>query len=68
MSEIENQLRRFRIRWRSKLILKDPLGIGVLLAYMALKTNEVQNVRSIALGIEIGLDSEAILESLVLIG
>lgn len=66
LSEIENELMRFRLSWRSKLVLKDPLGVGVMLAYLALKINEVQNIRKIALGLEAGMQPVAILESLVL--
>jgi vacuolar-type H+-ATPase subunit C/Vma6 len=32
----------------AKSILKDPLGIGVLLGYLALKLNEISNLRWIA--------------------
>ena len=41
-------------------ISRDPLGIGVLLGYVALKVNEVANLRWIAQGINLGLKSEAI--------
>lgn len=66
LSEIENELMRFRLSWRSKLVLKDPLGVGVILAYLALKINEVHNLRKIALGLDAGMEPVAILESLVL--
>lgn len=66
LSEIENELMRFRLSWRSKMVLKDPLGVGVLLAYLALKINEVHNIRKIALGLDAGMQAEAILESLVM--
>jgi vacuolar-type H+-ATPase subunit C/Vma6 len=42
------------------LIPKDPLGIGVVLGYIALKINEVNNIRWIAQGANIGLKAEAI--------
>jgi V/A-type H+-transporting ATPase subunit C len=67
LSEIENELMRSRLSWRSKLVLKDPLGVGVILAYMALKINEVRNIRKIALGLDAGMEPVAILESLVLL-
>jgi vacuolar-type H+-ATPase subunit C/Vma6 len=65
ISELEKQLRKFRLSWSSLLIGKDPLGIGVLLGYLALKTNEVSNVRWIAHGIHSGLDSNGIRRELV---
>ncbi len=60
LSEFEKHLQRFRLKSMSNLITKDPLGIGVVLGYVALKTNEVNNVRWIAQGINLGLKSDAI--------
>jgi V/A-type H+-transporting ATPase subunit C len=60
LSDFEKQLKRFRLTWMSRQITKDPLGIGVLLGYMALKVNEVSNIRWIAQGINLGLKAEAI--------
>jgi len=60
LSDIEKQLKRFRLAWMAGQIVKDPLGIGVLLGYIALKTNEVNNIRWIAHGINLGLSAEAI--------
>jgi vacuolar-type H+-ATPase subunit C/Vma6 len=60
LSDIEKHLKRFRLRWMSRQIYKDPLGIGVLLGYLALKINEVSNIRWIAQGIHLGLYTEAI--------
>jgi V/A-type H+-transporting ATPase subunit C len=60
LSDFEKELRRYRLRWMSNLITKDPLGIGVLLGYLALKTNEIGNLRWIAQGINLGLKAEAI--------
>jgi V/A-type H+-transporting ATPase subunit C len=51
----ETHLKRFRLSWFSKLFLKDPLGIGVFLGYLALKINEINNLRWIALGTNLGL-------------
>lgn len=67
LSDIEEQLLRFRLEWRSKLALKDPLGIGVLLSYLALKINEVQNIRRVIAGIDAGLDPEDVLETLMVV-
>jgi vacuolar-type H+-ATPase subunit C/Vma6 len=36
------------------------LGIGVLLGFLALKTNEIGNIRWVAQGINMGLKAEAI--------
>jgi vacuolar-type H+-ATPase subunit C/Vma6 len=41
-------------------IAKDPLGIGVVLGYLALKTAEVGHIRWIAYGISLGLPTERI--------
>jgi vacuolar-type H+-ATPase subunit C/Vma6 len=57
LSEFETQLKHFRMRWLAELIYKDPLGIGVFLGYLALKINEVNNLRWIAQGINIGLST-----------
>jgi vacuolar-type H+-ATPase subunit C/Vma6 len=60
LSDIERQLRLFRLRRMAYLLAKDPLGIGVVLGYTALKTNEVANIRRIAIGLRIRLGAEAI--------
>jgi vacuolar-type H+-ATPase subunit C/Vma6 len=60
LSEFEKQFKRFRLAWMSKQIIRDPLGIGVLLGYSALKTNEVSNIRWIAQGFSLGLNTNAL--------
>lgn len=60
LSEFEKFLKRYRLTWASSLITKDPLGIGVVIGYIALKTNEVGNIRWIAQGINLGLKPDAI--------
>jgi len=60
LSDLEKQLRRFRLSWMAGQISKDPLGIGVLLGFIALKTNEVNTIRWIAHGINLGLSADAI--------
>jgi vacuolar-type H+-ATPase subunit C/Vma6 len=60
LSDFEKQLRRFRLRHIASLLPKDPLGIGVVLGYAVLKTNEVVNIRRIALGLRLRLSPEAI--------
>lgn len=60
LSDIEKQLKRYRLHWMASQIIKDPLGIGVLLGYFALKINEINNIRWIAHGINLGLNTDAI--------
>ena len=60
LSEFERYLKRFRRQWASSLITKDPLGIGVVIGYVALKINEISNIRWIAQGINLGLKPDAI--------
>jgi vacuolar-type H+-ATPase subunit C/Vma6 len=68
LSEFEKQLRRFRLERMSALISKDPLGIGAVLGYLALKINEISNIRWIAHAINLGLASNSIRSELVYIG
>lgn len=65
LSSFEGQLYRFRLAALVRLIARHPLGIGVLLGYLALKTNEVNNLRWIANGIHLGLRPEEIRTELV---
>lgn len=60
LSEIEKHLSRFQLNWMQAQISKDSLGIGVLLGYHALKTNEIANIRWIAQAVNMGLKAEAI--------
>jgi len=60
LSAFERQLKRFRLNWMSGAMVKDPLGIGVPTGYLALKINEVNNVRWIAQGIHMGLKTDII--------
>lgn len=60
LSEIENSLRRYQLHWLAWKIAKDPLGIGVVLGYLALKTNEIANLRRIARGVQLKQGQEAI--------
>lgn len=57
LSDLERQLRRFRLDWSARQIIADPLGIGMVLGYCALKVNEVSNLRWIANGIQLGLSA-----------
>ena len=67
LSDVEKQLKRYRLEWMANQLTKDPLGIGVVLGYIALKTNEVGNVRWIARGIDLGLKAEAIRDELEMV-
>jgi vacuolar-type H+-ATPase subunit C/Vma6 len=60
LSDIEKKLRRYRLEWMARQITKDPLGIGVVLGYSALKVNEVGNIRWIAQSLNLGLKADAI--------
>ncbi len=60
LSDIERQLRHYQLEWMSQQIIRDPLGVGVLLGYFASKVNEVSNLRWIAHGISLGLTPNAI--------
>lgn len=60
LSSFEKHLSRYRLERTSRLISKDPLGIGVLVGYLAQKTNEVSNIRWIAHGINLVLKPDAI--------
>lgn len=60
LSDIERQLKHYRLKWMAGQIKKDPLGIGVVLGYVALKVNEVGNIRWITQGINLGLKPDAI--------
>ena len=60
LSDIERQLKHYRLEWMAGQITKDPLGIGVVLGYVALKVNEVGNIRWITQGINLGLKADAI--------
>jgi V/A-type H+-transporting ATPase subunit C len=60
LSDIELYLRRYRLHWSRVQMSKDPLGIGVPIGYLALKTNEVGNLRWIAHGLRQGIDKQII--------
>jgi vacuolar-type H+-ATPase subunit C/Vma6 len=60
LSDLEKELRRFRLRWMARLIISDPLGIGVPVGYCALKASEVTNIRWIAQGINLNLARDTI--------
>jgi vacuolar-type H+-ATPase subunit C/Vma6 len=67
LSDIERKLRQVRLVQRMGMIEKDPLGIGVTLGYIALKVNEIGNLRWIAHGLGLGLAPDAIKADLELV-
>jgi vacuolar-type H+-ATPase subunit C/Vma6 len=64
LSDLERCLCRFRLTWMAEKLRSDPLGIGVVLGYSALKSNEVGNLRWIAQGISLGLGAASIRDNL----
>jgi vacuolar-type H+-ATPase subunit C/Vma6 len=66
LSEFEHALRQQQLQQAAGLLARDPLGIGVLIGYLALKANEAANLRQIAWGLQLGLDAETIRAELLL--
>lgn len=64
LSDFEKQLERMRLQWLAQWIVRDSLGIGMLLGYLALKVNEIRNLRWISMGINLGLNKERIYQEL----
>ncbi len=60
LSDFEKQLQLYRLRRMAGFMAQDPLGIGVLLGYLALKTTEIGNIRWVAQGINLGLKADAV--------
>jgi vacuolar-type H+-ATPase subunit C/Vma6 len=65
LSSFERELYRYRLGSLGSLIAREPLAIGVVLGYLALKMNEVNNLRWIANGIYLGMKPETIRAELV---
>lgn len=65
LSSFERHLQRYRLQTLASLIAREPLAIGVVLGYLALKTNEVNNLRWIAGAIYLGFKPDAIRAGLV---
>jgi vacuolar-type H+-ATPase subunit C/Vma6 len=65
LSSFERQLYRQRLATMAHLIIRQPLGIGVVLGYLALKTNEVNNLRWIAGGVALAMKPDRIRAELV---
>lgn len=54
LSDFEYALQRQQLKHAVTLLIRDPLGIGVLIGFMALKTNELANLRRIVQGVYLG--------------
>ena len=67
LSVFERALTQRQLHYAAGLLAHDPLGIGVLLGYAALKTNEVANLRAIAQGLMLGEKPDRIRSELVLV-
>ncbi len=67
LSVFERALAWQQLRHAVGFFARDPLGIGVLLGYVALKTNEVSNLRAIAQGLALGEKPDRIRAELALV-
>ncbi len=67
LSVFERALAQRRLHHAASLLASDPLGIGVLLGYAALKTNEIANLRAIAQGLLLGEKPDRIRSELMLV-
>ena len=67
LSVFERALAQRQLHQAASLVASDPLGIGVLLGYAALKTNEIANLRAIAQGLLLGEKTERIQSELMLV-
>ena len=65
LSEFENQMQMYLLKWLSKLPKLFPLGIGVPLGYYAIKRTEIFNLRWIGKGIASGFEVSYIKENLM---
>ena len=64
LSEFENQMRMYSLKWLEGLPKLYPLGIGVPLGYATMKKSEIRNIRWIAKGIQSGFEPAYIKENL----
>lgn len=67
LSVLERALEQMLMKRTVGLSHKDPLGLGVVLAYVFLKQNEVTNLRIIVKGKAVGMPERRIREELVLV-
>ncbi len=68
LSDFEKKLRRNRLEWLVQLFRKDALGIGVVLGYIGLKINEINNISWIAHSINMRLKPDAIRDNVEWVG
>lgn len=54
LSVFEAALVRYQLKLAHGLLYTDPLGIGVVIGYMALKRNEINNLHRTAMGLAVG--------------
>jgi V/A-type H+-transporting ATPase subunit C len=66
LPRIERQLDRWLIREAQGLARRDPLGIGVAVAYIEQKINEIRNLRMIMQGKVSGVEAEQLTEWLII--
>lgn len=67
LSVFERALGRRQLRHAASLFTRDPLGIGVLIGYIALKANEIANLRAIAQGLMLGRKPDRIRAELMFV-
>ncbi len=65
LTVFERDLDLAMIKAQTSLYLGDPLGIDVVVAYLALKLNEVKNLRLIARGKQLGIPRERVRKEMV---
>jgi V/A-type H+-transporting ATPase subunit C len=64
LSEFENKIRIYALKWFALLPKLNPFGVGVPMGYVAMKKSEIRNIRWIAKGIYSGFEPEYIKENL----
>jgi V/A-type H+/Na+-transporting ATPase subunit C len=64
LSEFENKIRIYALKWLALLPKLNPFGIGVPMGYVALKNSEIRNIRWIAKGIYSGFEAGFIKENI----
>lgn len=67
LSEFEVILARRQLRHANSLLFSDPLGIGVMIGYLALKRVETNNLHRIALGVDMSEDPDRIRAELMFV-
>ncbi|MCB9419508.1 MAG: V-type ATPase subunit [Ardenticatenaceae bacterium] len=67
LSDFEYALQYRQLKQAVNLLIRDPLGIGVLIGYIALKTNELANLHRIVQGVNRGEAANRIRAELMLV-